>query len=69
MNAAGFTAAKAHQTTASMSAIKFSFVWVPVIIYAVSLILMIVYRKWEKHEPIVKADLAKRNAEAEKTAE
>ncbi|GAX06610.1 Na+/xyloside symporter related transporter [Secundilactobacillus pentosiphilus] len=69
MKAFGFTAARAHQTAASLTGIHVSFIWVPVAIYAISLILMVVYRKWENHEPTVKADLAKRNAEKAQTAE
>lgn len=65
----GFNAANATQSSSSLGGISFTFVWVPIIIYAISVILMIMYRKWENHEPVVKADLAKRNAEAEKNAE
>lgn len=68
LSAFGFNAAHATQSAGSLSGISFTFVWVPVIIYAISLILMIVYRKWENHEPVVKADLAERNAKAEAAA-
>ncbi|MCT3391489.1 MFS transporter, partial [Lentilactobacillus hilgardii] len=64
----GFNAAVKTQTASSLSGISFTFVWVPVIIYAISLILMIVYRKWENHEPVVKADLAERHAQDAKAA-
>ena len=62
----GFSAALKTQSATSLGGISFTFIWVPVIIYAISLILMVVYRKWENHEPIVKADLAKRHAEEAK---
>ncbi|CUS25570.1 transporter, major facilitator family protein [Paucilactobacillus oligofermentans DSM 15707 = LMG 22743] len=65
MAAFGFSAAKAVQSTGSLNAISFTFIWLPVIIYTFSLILMIIYRKWEKHEPIVNEELAERHAAAE----
>ncbi|MFC6289972.1 MFS transporter [Levilactobacillus angrenensis] len=68
MAAFGFSAAKATQTASSMSSISFTFIWIPVIIYAVSLVLMIVYRKWERHEPIVTEELAERHAQANEEA-
>lgn len=68
MAAFGFTAAKAAQSAGTMSAISFTFIWVPVIIYAISLILMVIYRKWERHEPIVTEDLAERHAQAQATS-
>ncbi|MBT9671129.1 MFS transporter [Secundilactobacillus kimchicus] len=58
----GFTATKAVQTGASLSAIGFTFVWVPVIIYALSIVCMVFYRRWEKHEPVVNEQLAERRA-------
>lgn len=61
----GFSAAKATQSGESLSAISFTFVWVPIIIYAISLVCMIIYRKWEKHEPIVREELAERHAQEE----
>lgn len=64
----GFTAAKTTQSAGSLNAISFTFIWIPVIIYAFSLICMIFYRKWENHEPIVKEDLAERRAQEEQTA-
>ena len=65
----GFSAAKASQSAASLHSISFTFIWIPVIIYAFSLICMIIYRKWEKHEPIVQEDLAERRTQATETAE
>jgi Na+/melibiose symporter and related transporters len=61
----GFTAAKATQSSGSLSAINFTFIWVPVVIYALSAVCMVFYRKWEKHEPIVTEELAERRAEEE----
>lgn len=63
----GFTAAKTVQSAGSLSAISFTFIWVPVIIYAFSAICMIFYRKWEKHEPIVNEELAERRAAEKET--
>ncbi|MFC6259572.1 MFS transporter [Levilactobacillus fujinensis] len=68
MAAFGFTAAKATQSAGSLSSISFTFIWIPVIIYAISLIIMIFYRKWENHEPIVTEDLAERHAQAKESA-
>ena len=42
------------------SFISFSFLWAPVIIYIISMLLMVGYRKWEKHEPVVQRDLEAR---------
>ncbi|ARN91156.1 sodium:solute symporter [Levilactobacillus brevis] len=58
----GFTAAKSIQSSSSLSAINFTFIWVPVIIYAFSALCMVFYRKWEKHEPVVNEELAERRA-------
>ncbi|MHC9537226.1 MFS transporter [Dellaglioa sp. BT-FLS60] len=59
MNAFGYRADQT-QTTASLGAISFSFIWLPMIIFALGIIPMLLYRKYEKHESVVKADLAKR---------
>jgi len=64
----GFSAAKATQSAASMSSISFTFIWIPVIIYAISLIIMVVYRKWERHEPVVTEELAERHAQKQEDA-
>lgn len=68
MNDFGFTAKSTTQTAASLHGIGFSFIWVPVIIYAISFILMFSYRKWENQEPTIKADLEKRQLEITKNA-
>lgn len=62
MKTFGFTAKAANQTLESLYGIGFSFIWVPVIIYTISLVLMIGYRKWENHEPIVEKDLIARHS-------
>lgn len=62
----GFTAAKTTQTSGSLAGISFTFIWVPIIIYVISLVLMIIYKKWEANEPLIKAELASRHAQAEK---
>lgn len=61
MNIFGFDAANKTQTKHSMQGITFSFIWVPIIICAVSLAIMLFYRKWENNEHIVKSDLEKRH--------
>lgn len=60
----GFDASKAVQSVASLHGISLSFLWAPIIFYVISMLLMIGYRKWEKHEPIVKRDLEARQASA-----
>jgi Na+/melibiose symporter-like transporter len=63
MSAAGFVANKT-QTAAAQNAISFCFIWLPVIIYAVVGVIMLFYRKFEKMEPMIKAELEqRRNAE------
>lgn len=60
MAAAGFVANKT-QSTASLASIRFCFVWLPVIIYIIVAAIMLLYIKYEKNEPVVKADLDKRH--------
>lgn len=60
MKSFGFDASKAVQSAASLHGISFSFLWAPIVIYIISLLLMVSYRKWENHEPVVKRDLAAR---------
>lgn len=60
MKGFGFNASKAVQSAASLHGISFSFLWAPVIIYIISMLLMVGYRKWEKHEPVVQRDLEAR---------
>ncbi|MCL3859283.1 MFS transporter [Pediococcus pentosaceus] len=59
MAAAGFVANKT-QTAASLSSIRFCFIWLPIIVYAVSGAIMLFYFKYEKMEPQIKEDLEKR---------
>lgn len=60
MKGFGFDASKVFQSAASLHGISFSFLWAPVIIYIISMLLMVGYRKWEKHEPVVQRDLEAR---------
>jgi sugar (glycoside-pentoside-hexuronide) transporter len=62
MAAAGFIANKS-QSAASLASIHFCFVWLPVIIYAIVAAIMLLYFKYERNEPVVKADLDKRHAQ------
>lgn len=57
----GFTAANAVQSTESLSAIKFTFIWLPVVIYAISMVCMVIYQKWERHESVVIEELAEKH--------
>ncbi|NEG56051.1 MFS transporter [Bifidobacterium platyrrhinorum] len=63
MNAGGYVADHA-QSASSLASISFSFVWVPAIAYALAIIPMLFYIKYEKHEPAVIADLNARAATA-----
>lgn len=65
LNSVGFDASHAVQSASSLTGIHLSFIWVPIIIYIISLILMVTYRKWERHEPVVQKELAEREVEAE----
>lgn len=58
----GFVAGQ-QQTSQSLFGIRLTFIWVPIVIYAVALIIMIFYRKWEKHEAVVNTDLRQRHVE------
>lgn len=60
MAAAGFVANKT-QTPHALAAIHFTFIYLPVIIYAIVGLIMCLYFKYEKMEPQIKADLAKRH--------
>lgn len=65
LNSVGFDASHAVQSASSLTGIHLSFIWVPIIIYIISLILMVTYRKWERHEPVVQKELVEREVEAE----
>lgn len=60
MGAAGFVADKA-QTASSLASIKFSFIWLPVIIYVLAMIPMFFYGRFEKQEYKIKKDLQERH--------
>lgn len=53
------------QTAGVLGAIKFSFMWLPIIIFVINIIPMIMYKKYEDHEPVVICDLNARRAQAE----
>ncbi|MHC9537534.1 MFS transporter [Dellaglioa sp. BT-FLS60] len=59
MAAAGYVANQS-QSAASLEAIKFCFIWLPVIVYAISGFIMLFYFKYEKMEPEIKKELANR---------
>ena len=61
MNAAGYVANQI-QTPDALNAISFCFIYLPVIVYAVVAVIMLFYRKYEKMEPMIKAELAKRHS-------
>lgn len=61
MNAFGYVDNKA-QTATSLSGIEFSFIWVPLIIFALGILPMVIYRYFERNESKVTADLKARHA-------
>ncbi|MCI1979480.1 MAG: MFS transporter [Bifidobacteriaceae bacterium] len=63
MDAAGWVPNQ-QQTPQALNAISFCFIWLPVIIYVIVAIIMLFYRKYEKMEPQIKAELAERHAQA-----
>lgn len=62
MAAAGFVANKS-QSASSLASIRFCFIWLPIIIYAIVGAIMLFYHRYEKMEPKIKADLAARHIE------
>lgn len=54
----GFDSAKTVQSATSLTGIQVTFVLVPIVIFIFSLILMVLYRKWERMEPQIREDLA-----------
>ncbi len=59
---AGYKAG-ATQTASALSAIKFSFGYLPAIFFIIGAIVMVMYSKYEKMQPQIKADLDVRHAE------
>ncbi|MCO7127482.1 MFS transporter [Sporolactobacillus shoreicorticis] len=53
------------QTVSALSAIKFSFMWLPIIIFVINIIPMVLYKKYEDHEPVVIRDLLARKEQTE----
>lgn len=62
MNAAGYVANQV-QTPEALNAISFCFIYLPVIVYAIVAVIMLFYIKYEKMEPMIKKELAKRHAQ------
>ncbi|MCI1883135.1 MAG: MFS transporter [Sporolactobacillus sp.] len=60
MSAAGFVANHA-QTAQSLASVKFSFIWLPVIVYAMAIIPMLFYGKFERQESSIKQTLNERH--------
>ena len=69
MGAAGYDANLEQQSQSALDAISFCFIWLPVIVYIVVGVIMCFYRKYEKMEPMIKAELAERHAKALAKAE
>ncbi|MFV0561161.1 MAG: MFS transporter [Enterococcus sp.] len=59
MASAGYVA-NATQSTSALSAIEFCFIWLPIIIYVLSGLVMLFYFKYEKMEPQIKKELFER---------
>ena len=52
--------AKVEQTARSLSGIELSFVWLPAVFFALSILPVLFYKKYELLEPQIHADLEKR---------
>lgn len=59
MEAAGFVANEANGATA-LASVEFSFIWLPVIIFAIAMIPMFFYGRFERQEPSIKKELMER---------
>jgi Na+/melibiose symporter-like transporter len=55
---------KVAQSAASIRAIEFGVIWLPTICFAAATIPVLFYQRFERMEPQVQADLARRRAEA-----
>lgn len=62
LNHAGYKAG-VTQTAASLSAIKFSFSYLPAIFFVIGALIMVLYLKYEKKETTIKADLIDRRGQ------
>lgn len=62
LNHAGYKAG-VTQTATSLSAIKFSFSYLPAIFFAIGALIMVLYLKYEKKETTIKADLIDRRGQ------
>jgi Na+/melibiose symporter-like transporter len=63
MGANGYVA-KAEQTPAALKAIELGIVWVPLVCLVLSLLPVFFYRRYERMEPQIHADLDRRRAVA-----
>ncbi|KAA8823206.1 MFS transporter [Bifidobacterium reuteri] len=68
MAAAGYVANQ-QQTPEALNAIQFCFIWLPIIVYAICIFIMLFYRRFEKNEPAIRAALADRRAKADAAAD
>lgn len=59
MNASGYVAEQSQSAT-SLNGIQFTFIWLPLIIFAIAVIPSVLYRKFEKNEPAIRQDLMSR---------
>ncbi|MFC8598409.1 MULTISPECIES: MFS transporter [unclassified Isoptericola] len=59
MGAGGYVADQPQSATA-LAAIQFSFAWLPALAFALGIVPMLVYRRFERNEPVVLAALAER---------
>lgn len=66
LNHAGYKAG-VSQTVASLSAIKFCVSYLPAIFFVVGALIMVLYLKYEKKEPTIKADLLQRRGAIEES--
>jgi Na+/melibiose symporter-like transporter len=64
MEASGYVADQ-PQTASALAAIQFSFAWLPAIVFALGILPMLAYRRYERNEPVVLAELAERAAHQE----
>ncbi|AEB06614.1 sugar (Glycoside-Pentoside-Hexuronide) transporter [Coriobacterium glomerans PW2] len=62
LRAFGYVADSSQSATA-LAGIAFSFLWLPAIIFAINIIPMVVYRRFERQEPIVRAGLKRLHAQ------
>ena len=69
MDAGGFEPNAPTQSPSAIASISFSFIWLPIIVYAVVAAIMYFYYRYEKMEPRIKRELAERHAGESEMAE